>query len=138
MQPIQVLARDGVSRLAKELQSGKKPQAINEELPINRSVISKWLGASILAVGLAVTSAPLSATAQDSSPAPGTSPSQENPATDNAPNIDTTPFQEARGNVDNYGWLGLLGLVGLLNLFRKPEAPPAYREPTTGRTSDRL
>jgi hypothetical protein len=105
---------------------------------MNRPVLLKWLGASLLAIALMVSSATFPATAQDSSPSPGSSPATQDPRVDNAPNVDTTPFQEARGNADNYGWLGLLGLVGLLNLFRKPEPPPAYREPTTpGRTSDR-
>ncbi|MDX2240969.1 MAG: WGxxGxxG family protein [Leptolyngbyaceae cyanobacterium bins.302] len=91
-----------------------------------------------LVTGITIASIAPSAIAQ-TNPAPGSSPS-ENVQQNNAPNVDTTPFQETEGKTDNYGWLGLFGLLGLLNLLRKPEEHRVYREPdvTASQTRDRL
>lgn len=92
----------------------------------------------LLVAGLTVATIAPSAIAQ-TDPAPGSSPS-ENVQQNNAPNVDTTPFQETQGKTDNYGWLGLFGLLGLLNLLRKPEERRVYREPdvTTSQAQDRF
>lgn len=98
---------------------------------------SQWASASLLAMSLVAGAIALPAVAQTNN-APGAG-NTENVQQNNAPNVDTTPFQETRGKADNYGWLGLFGLLGLLNLLRKPEERTAYREPevTTSQTSDR-
>lgn len=105
--------------------------------------LSKWAGASMLAISLAMTSATLPAGAQTApNNNPADSPAAQDLRNNNSPNLDTTPLQETRGKADNYGWLGLLGLLGLLNLLRKPSRPAtttAYREPdATTRTGDRF
>ncbi|MDX2232359.1 MAG: WGxxGxxG family protein [Leptolyngbyaceae cyanobacterium bins.349] len=100
---------------------------------------NQFVSTSLLAMGLSLTATVLPVAAQ-TNPAPGAAPTTENPQQNNAPNLDTTPFQETRGKADNYGWLGLFGLLGLLNLLRKPEQATAYREPdvaTTSQTQDR-
>jgi len=99
--------------------------------------LSQWAGSSLLAMSLTVCAIAAPAIAQTEA-APGSN-TNENVQQNNAPNVDTTPFQETKGKSDNYGWLGLFGLLGLLNLLRKPEQPTAYREPeaTTSQPSDR-
>lgn len=94
---------------------------------MNQNAFSRWASASALAVSLVVGAIALPATAQ-TNPAPGTN-APESMQQNNAPNLDTTPFQETKGKADNYGWLGLFGLIGLLNLLRKPEERTAYRDP---------
>lgn len=69
----------------------------------HNNLFVKALGASALALSLAVLPAPSNA--------------QEN---QNRPTLDTTPLQETKDDNNNLGWLGLLGLIGLANLFRKP------------------
>lgn len=98
---------------------------------------SQWVSASVLAMSLTVGAIALPAMAQTDA-APGNN-NTGNVQQNNAPNLDTTPFQETKGRTDNYGWLGLFGLLGLLNLLRKSEEPRAYREPnvSVGQTSDR-
>lgn len=90
------------------------------------SKLLKVIGTAALAASLSLLPSVLPATAQTQSP--GSSPTTE-VERNNAPNLDTTPFQESKGTADNYGWLGAFGLLGLLNLFRKPKAPTAYEEP---------
>jgi hypothetical protein len=89
------------------------------------SKLSNVIGMAALALSLSLVPSVLPAAAQTQD--------NNNPTTDiqnnNAPNLDTTPFQETRGKVDNYGWLGVFGMLGLLNLLRKPKAPTAYEEP---------
>jgi hypothetical protein len=78
--------------------------------------VSKFIGASILALGLAVTPLALPVSAQS------------NTNQNNQPGLDTTPLQETKGKSDNFGWLGLIGLIGLANLLRKRKEPS--KEPT--------
>lgn len=86
------------------------------------SDLSKVVGASVLALSVAILPLSLPASAQTS-----TEPNPTN-VDNNGPVLDTTPFQETRGVADNWGWLGLIGLLGLLNLFRKGEEPGRYTE----------
>ncbi len=104
---------------------------------MNQNSIARWISASALAISLAVGAITLPASAQ-TSPAPGPG-NTESVQQNNAPNLDTTPFQETKGKADNYGWLGLFGLLGLLNLLRKPETRTAYRDPNvvTSQPSER-
>ncbi|MBE9181345.1 WGxxGxxG-CTERM domain-containing protein [Oculatella sp. LEGE 06141] len=81
-----------------------------------RSNTINFVGAGILALGVALAPATLTANAQ-------TDPSPTNPT------VDTTPFAESRTDSNNWGWLGLIGLLGLANLFRKSEEPTRYRDP---------
>lgn len=106
---------------------------------MKRSNISKFVGTGVLALSLAVLPATLSVSAQDAAPNNAAPTSPQDMQNNNAPNVDTTPFQETKGKADNFGWLGLIGLLGLLNLLRKPEEPVAYRDPgvAAGRTGDR-
>lgn len=98
---------------------------------------SQWASVSVLVTSLTVGAVMSPAMAQTDT-APGSN-SPENVQQNNAPNVDTTPFQETRGKADNYGWLGLFGLLGLLNLLRKPQERSAYRDPdvVTSQQSDR-
>jgi hypothetical protein len=82
----------------------------------------KFLGTGLLAAGLVLTPLALPGSAQ-------TAPDQtttENLGENNQPNLDTTPFQETKGQTDNFGWLGILGALGLLNLLRKPDTGDQY------------
>lgn len=78
----------------------------------------KFLGAGVLALGLAIAPATLPASATSS---------------DN-PTVDTTPFQESENDSGNLGWLGLVGLVGLANLFRKSKTAERYNDPSGTRS----
>jgi hypothetical protein len=70
------------------------------------------IGASVLAVSLAIAPSTLPASAQ----------------TDTAPN--TSAVEGDAGDNDfDWGWLGLLGLIGLAGLTRKPQEPARYRDP---------
>jgi hypothetical protein len=103
---------------------------------MKRFTLSKVAGAGLVALSLAVLPVALPASAQTNNN-PANEAVQET-REDNAPNLDTTPLQETRGQKDNWGWLGLVGLAGLLNLLRKPERPTAYREPdVVTRSGDR-
>lgn len=95
---------------------------------MKRSNLSNLVGASLLALSLTTLPLSLPASAQNNAQS---SPTVVN---DNGPVLDSTPFKETKGVVDNWGWLGVLGLLGLLNLFRRePEAMPHtdYRETDT-------
>lgn len=74
--------------------------------------LSKTIGASLIAMSVAVL--PLSLPAA---------------ATTTYPNTTTTTVQETREDNNNWGWLGLLGLIGLAGLFRQPKRAVAYRDP---------
>lgn len=82
------------------------------------SNFSKFVGASVLATGLAFL--------------PLTAPSSAQ--TNNSPDTTTTPSQTVNndayeGDRDfDWGWLGLLGLLGLAGLAKRNE-PVRYREP---------
>lgn len=78
----------------------------------------KFIGAGVLALGLAIMPATLPASATSS---------------DN-PTVDTTPFQETKNDFNNLGWLGLIGLVGLANLFRKHKTVERYNDPSSTRS----
>lgn len=104
---------------------------------MKRFTLSKIAGVGLVALSLAVFPLSLPTSAQTNNNNPAGDAIQDT-REDNAPNLDTTPFQETKGKTDNWGWLGLIGLVGLLNLLRKPERPTAYREPDVAtRSSDR-
>lgn len=89
--------------------------------------ISKALGASLLAASLVVAPLALPSVAQNA-PEVTTDADAADSDSDSGPVLDTTPFQEQEGKIDNFGWLGLLGALGLLNLFRKSKANVEYRE----------
>ncbi|MBW4574937.1 MAG: WGxxGxxG-CTERM domain-containing protein [Aphanothece sp. CMT-3BRIN-NPC111] len=81
------------------------------------SHLSKFAGASLLALSLTILPLAVPASAQDNSGA-------------NKTTLDTTPLQETKNDGDqNYGWLGLLGLIGLANLFRKEKAHVHLTDP---------
>lgn len=91
------------------------------------SHLTKIVGGLALTVGLLGVPSVLPVVAQQNPDVPA----------NNAPNYDSTPFQESEGVIDNYGWLGLIGLLGLLNLLRKPKPvaspPPIDQTSTTPR-----
>lgn len=89
---------------------------------MKRFNLSKVVGAAVLSLSLATVPLSLPASAQ-SSPDVQTSPES------NAPTVDTTPFQETKGDNNNWGWLGLLGLIGLANLFRKSKHSEGSSDP---------
>lgn len=82
----------------------------------NRSNIAKFVGAGVLAIGLAIAPSTLPAHGQ-ADPSP------------NNPTVDTTPFAETQSDNNNWGWLGLIGLIGLANLFRKSRPRREYDRP---------
>lgn len=85
-----------------------------------KSKISKVMGATVLAIGLAVSSLP--ASAQTNSGA----------GTTGSGSTSTAPAQTTTEHPDfNWGWLGLLGLFGLAGLTGKKnyDSNAGYREP---------
>lgn len=95
---------------------------------MKRSDISKVIGSSILAVGLAITPLIMPASAQSNSSGDANTTSR----TDNT----STQGADTRDNNDfNWGWLGLLGLAGLAGLAKKGNRsePTAYRDPNAVR-----
>lgn len=84
---------------------------------MKRSNLSKFVGAGVLTLSIAILPLSLPASAQT-----GTQPNTTTEDT-TSPTIDTTPFQETKDDNNNWGWLGLIGLIGLANLFRKPQEP---------------
>jgi hypothetical protein len=94
-------------------------------MKINSSELSKNVAATMIALSLAVLPSAMPATAQTNS-----APAQNN-TNSNRVILDTTPFQESKGDNNHWGALGLLGILGLGNLFRKDE-PKRYREPMAG------
>lgn len=70
------------------------------------SSLLKFVGAGVLATGLALT------------PAISPTLAQTNTESQN-PTFDTTPLQETKNDFNNLGWLGLIGLLGLVKLFQK-------------------
>ncbi|MCC5661597.1 WGxxGxxG-CTERM domain-containing protein [Nostoc sp. XA010] len=94
---------------------------------MKRSDISKVIGSSILAVGLAVTPLIMPASAQ----------SNTSGDTNTTSRTDNTSTQGANSRDDNgfdWGWLGLLGLAGLAGLAKgKRSESTAYRDPNAVR-----
>lgn len=89
-----------------------------------KSNLSKFFGASVLAVSLSVLPSALPAAAQ----------------TDAAPGGTTTTAPTATAENDrdfDWGWLGLLGLLGLAGLTKKPEARYSDPEVANRTTSTR-
>ena len=91
---------------------------------MNRSYLSKVIGAGVLAAGLTVLPAVLPASAQ----------SNTTPDNNNTTTTTTTPRSDTYSTDSNrdfdWGWLGLLGLGGLLGLLpRKREEPVRYTNP---------
>lgn len=84
--------------------------------------ISKNAASALLALSLAILPLALPAQAQTN-----TAPAQNNSGS-NRVILDTTPFQESKGDNNHWGALGLLGILGLANLFRK-DKPKQYRDP---------
>jgi hypothetical protein len=107
-------------------------------------ILPQFIGASVLAVSLAVAPS-LSASAQTSPTAPGTTdptaPGTTAPDT-TAPGTTTTPDAtvDTRGDRDfDWGWLGLIGLAGLAGLMRKNDdrSTVTYRDPAEPTTRSR-
>jgi MYXO-CTERM domain-containing protein len=94
---------------------------------MKRSDISKVIGSSILAVGLAITPLIMPASAQSSTSGDTNTTSRtDNTSTQGVDNRDNHNF--------NWGWLGLLGLAGLGGLAKgKRSEPTAYRDPNADR-----
>ncbi|MBD2517148.1 WGxxGxxG-CTERM domain-containing protein [Nostoc sp. FACHB-973] len=94
---------------------------------MKRSDISKVIGFSILAVGLAVTPLIMPASAQ----------SNTSGDTNTTSRTDDTSTQGVNNRDDNgfdWGWLGLLGLAGLAGLAKgKRSESTAYRDPNATR-----
>lgn len=96
---------------------------------MNRSYLSKVIGAGIVAAGLTLLPASLPASAQNS-----TTPNTNNntSTTTTSPRSDTYSTDYNRDF--DWGWLGLLGLGGLLGLLpRKREEQVRYTAPTSDR-----
>ncbi len=87
--------------------------------------MNKYAASALLAFSLAVVPSAMPASAQTQS-----APAQNN-TNSNRVILDTTPFQESKGDNNHWGALGLLGILGLANLFRKDE-PKKYRDPMGG------
>ncbi len=87
------------------------------------SKLSKFLGAGVIAVGLAVLPAMLPASAQTSGGSTGGSDAGGT-------------YSTRQDRHTNYGWLGLIGLAGLAGLRRRHKSTtyrdPAYQDPTIG------
>lgn len=94
-------------------------------MKVNSSHLCKSAAATLIALSVAVLPSAMPASAQTNS-----APAQNNNGS-NRVILDTTPFQESKGDNNHWGALGLLGILGLLNLFRKDE-PKRYREPMAG------
>lgn len=78
---------------------------------MKRFYLFNAIGASVLAVTLAIAPSTLPANAQTDT-------------------TTTTTVGEDAGDRDfDWGWLGLLGLIGLAGLARKPEESARYRDP---------
>ena len=94
---------------------------------MKRSDISKVIGSSILAVGLAITPLIMPASAQSSTSGDTNTTSRtDNTSTQGVDNRDNHNF--------NWGWLGLLGLAGLGGLAKgKRSEPTDYRDPNASR-----
>lgn len=99
---------------------------------MKRSNISKFVGAGVLTLGMAVMPSIMPASAQtDTTGTTGTTGTTTTTTTQGTDNVDT-------GDRDfDWGWLGLLGLGGLAGLAgKKNSEPTAYRDPnavgTTG------
>jgi hypothetical protein len=97
-----------------------------EEFDMKLVTLSKFAGASVLALSLAVLPSTLSASAQTGAPdATGTQTETQTQAVDADRDFD-------------WGWLGLLGLIGLAGLAKRPrESVTAYRNPDEVRTGSR-
>lgn len=98
---------------------------------IKPPIFSKVIGASIVALSLAMAPLTLPTLAQN-----------QNSAESNNPTFDTTPLQETENDFNNFGWLGLIGLIGLANLFRKrrphrhsDEHSSGYHDPSAAHPS---
>lgn len=92
------------------------------------SSFSKFIGAGVIAAGLAVM--PLTLPAQAQNNAPGTSTEQNS-------NVDATGPIRANTEDDknNWGWLGLIGLAGLAGLARKRQTETVHHindDPSVG------
>lgn len=106
-------------------------------------VLPQFIGASVLAVSLAVVPS-LSASAQTGTgttdpTTPGTTTAPD--ATTITPDTttpDTTVADTGEDRDFDWGWLGLIGLAGLAGLRRKHEEPTvAYRDPAESTTRSR-
>ncbi|MHC5916482.1 MAG: WGxxGxxG family protein [Nostoc sp.] len=94
---------------------------------MKRSDISKVIGSSILAVGLAVTPLIMSASAQSST-------SGDTNTTSRTDNTSTQGVNNTDDNGFDWGWLGLLGLAGFAGLAKgKLSESTAYRDPNATR-----
>jgi hypothetical protein len=90
-----------------------------------KQTMNKYAASALLALSLAILPSAMPAQAQTNS-----APAQNN-TDSNRVILDTTPFQESKGDNNHWGALGLLGILGLANLFRKDE-PKKYRDPMGG------
>ncbi len=87
---------------------------------MKRSDLSKFIGAGVLSLSMAVLPLSVPASAQTNT--------DTNTTTNTAPRQDVRTVESDR-NFD-WGWLGLLGLLGLAGLAgRKHEEPTRYRDP---------
>ena len=103
-------------------------------------LLQQFIGASVLAVGLAVAPS-LSASAQTSPgtsdpTAPGTTAPDSTTTTPDT-TVDTADAGEDRDF--DWGWLGLIGLAGLAGLRRQHDDRPTvtYRDPAESTTRSR-
>lgn len=104
-------------------------------------VLPQFLGASVLALSLAVAPS-LSASAQTSPgttdpTAPGTTTTPDTTITTPDTTVDTADAGEDRDF--DWGWLGLIGLAGLAGLRRQHDDRPTvtYRDPAESSTRSR-
>lgn len=90
---------------------------------MKRSNLSKFVGASAVALGMAIMPVILPVSAQtDATGATGTTGTTTTTTTQGTDNVD-------RGDRDfDWGWLGLLGLGGLAGLAKRSE-PARYQDP---------
>lgn len=94
---------------------------------MKRSNLSKFVGAGILTLSVAVLPLSLPASAQTDTTSPGTGDAMGNDA--------TADVAGEQGDRDfDWGWLGLLGLAGLAGLAKRNE-PVRYQDPNVAGTT---
>lgn len=97
---------------------------------MKHSNLSKFVGAGVLTLSMAILPLTLPASAQ-SDTGSGTTETAPSTTGDNmqSQGTDNTVAGEEGDRDFDWGWLGLIGLAGLAGLARKREEPTRYRDP---------
>ncbi len=103
---------------------------------MKRSNLSKFVGAGVLTLSMAIMPLTLPASAQTDTTSPGTGDAMQSPGTGDAMGTDgTADVAGEEGDRDfDWGWLGLLGLGGLAGLAKRSE-PVRYQDPNVAGTT---